>query len=507
MRSSHQTIPPAGPARELLREKGQYWTPEWVARAMAAYALGAGADHLFDPAVGAGAILRAAKAVAAELLGRSVTLLGTEIDAGVLSEALASGLSRGDIERVEIADFVLAPPQRRYSAIAANPPYIRHHRIPPDVKAALRRLSQRVLGTPLDGRAGYHVYFLIQALQLLEPGGRLAFLVPADTCEGIFAPVLWNWIVRNYRLEAVVTFTPDAAPFPQVDTNALLLLISRDAPCDFFWWARCAVPDSPHLEEWCASGFAPPRAPGLRVWRRRVDEGLRTGLSRPPMDAPSTGPVLGDFARVMRGIATGANDFFFLTARRAAEWGLPREFLRPAVGRTRDVSGIDEISTEHLHALEAAGRPTLLLTLDGRPRESFPASVQEYLRYGEQLGIHQRPLTRARRCWYRVERRDVPPILFAYLGRRSARFLLNRAGVIPLTGFLCVYPRHQHAASLERLWLVLRHPQTRQNFALVGKSYGNGAVKVEPRALERLPLPEHLLQEAGLDAASSAHGP
>ena len=48
--------------REALRVKGQFWTPDRVADAMAAYVLGNGADHLFDPAVGAGALFQAALA-------------------------------------------------------------------------------------------------------------------------------------------------------------------------------------------------------------------------------------------------------------------------------------------------------------------------------------------------------------------------------------------------------------------------------------------------------------
>jgi adenine-specific DNA-methyltransferase len=33
---------------------------------------------------------------------------------------------------------------------------------------------------------------------------------------------------------------------------------------------------------------------------------------------------------------------------------------------------------------------------------------------------------------------------------------------------------------------------------LVGKSYGSGAIKVEPRSLERLAIPEHVIEKFGL---------
>ena len=67
---------PTGAPREALRVKGQFWTPPWVAEAMVAYPLAAGATTIFDPAVGAGAFLLAARKVSGEL-GRQVVCTQT----------------------------------------------------------------------------------------------------------------------------------------------------------------------------------------------------------------------------------------------------------------------------------------------------------------------------------------------------------------------------------------------------------------------------------------------
>ena len=58
--------------------------------------------------------------------------------------------------------------------------------------------------------------------------------------------------------------------------------------------------------------------------------------------------------------------------------------------------------------------------------------------------------------------------------------------------------RHNWPGNTDQLWQVLKHPDTAGNLRRVGKSYGSGAIKVEPRALERLPIPAHVLAEAGL---------
>ncbi|HEX5387504.1 MAG TPA: N-6 DNA methylase [Gemmatimonadales bacterium] len=486
--------------REALREKGQFWTPDWVADAMAEYALGGGADHVFDPAVGAGAFFRAARRVAS-VRGRRVALLGMERYADVLQQAHAAGVDGAALRNVAIGDFALAPPARRYRAIIGNPPYIRHHRISAADKAALARFSAALLGRPLDGRAGLHVYFLLRALTLLEPGGRLAFILPADTCEGVFAGALWQWIARGYRLDAAVTFEPAATPFPGVDTNALVVLIEHSAPAPRVRWVRCAE-RTMSLSRWIARGMQAAGAPGLTLVDRDLDEALRTGLSRAPCDGMRDSVQLGALARVVRGVATGANEFFFLTAARASALGLPGEFLSPAIGRTRDLDTGDVLERKALARLDAAGRPTLLLAIPPLPAAGLPSAVRAYIAQGEARRLHERPLIRTRRPWYRMERREPPPFLFAYLGRRNARFVRNAAGAVPLTGFLCVYPRHTDPRSLERLGRALAHPTTLANLKLVGKSYGGGAIKVEPRALERLPIPRALLGGLELPAAT-----
>lgn len=210
----HQKLPAAGPEREALRVKGQFWTPDWVAEAMLEYVVGGGSDHVFDPAVGAGAFFRAGKVVAAEA-NRNLKLLGTELDQSVIEKAKGDALSEDDLTNIQITDFVLHPPDKSFKAIVYNPPYIRHHRLASDVKGALKKLGTRLIGAPLDGRAGLHVYFLLRALQLLAENGRLAFIMPADTCEGVFSSSLWRWITGHYCLDAAITFTPEASPFPR----------------------------------------------------------------------------------------------------------------------------------------------------------------------------------------------------------------------------------------------------------------------------------------------------
>lgn len=483
-----QKLPRKRHEREQLRNKGQFWTPDWIAEAMVEYVI-RDSDMLFDPATGSGAFYKA-------LMNRDkserIRFYGTDVDQNIL---------RGEIYnynscKIELKDFIFDPPAHKFKSIVANPPYIRHHRLSQDTKNKLREISHRILGFGIDGRAGLHIYFLIQALNLLETGGRLAFIMPADTVEGVFAKRLWKWISEQFCLECVATFSPEATPFPDVDTNAIIFFIKKDEPCAEFVWVKSEVSYRNDLKNFIQSEFRMTSSSSLQITKRNLKEALNTGLSRPPLHQDFK-YRLSDFASVMRGIATGANEFFYLTRKQAKELKINGEFLKPAIGRTRDVCE-DCISRETLNHLDKKDRPTLLFSPDGRRLEDFSEEIQKYLLYGETIGINNRSLIKTRTPWYKMEERAIPKFLFAYLGRRNVRFIRNEAGVLPLSGFLCVFPRFRDEESVNSLWKILNHSETVNNLHLVGKSYGSGAIKVEPRSLENLPIPDELVEKSGL---------
>jgi adenine-specific DNA-methyltransferase len=489
----NQKLPTVWHEREALREKGQFWTPIWLAEAMASWVTEQSPSVLFDPAVGPGTFFAAARSI-----GYKGHFAGFELHTMAFADGEKLGLNQKDFSTIEIADFISSRFNRTFSAIISNPPYIRHHRLSDQRKTELRAVAERVLGFPLDGRVGLHVYFLLKCLEHLSPEGRLAFLLPADICEGISSHALWNRLCERYRLEAVLTFDKSAAPFPKVDTNAMVFFISHSTPLPHFKWLRIKERNSITISNLLrTSKNVHENHDSLIFHERELSEALGTGLSRSPRPATLHGVPLSHFARVIRGIATGANEFFFLTREQLKSLELDPRFFVRAIGRTRDCR-TDVLHRSTLEQLDQAGRPTWLLNLDNTPKDRLPAKLRSHLESGVQQQLNLRPLIQSRQPWYKMEQRTPPPILFAYLGRRDCRFILNEAGVVPLTGFLCVYPWDTNRESIHRLWRALNHPDTLQNLAFAGKSYGGGAVKVEPRQLDKLEIPNSVLQTIGL---------
>ncbi|HET7561904.1 MAG TPA: N-6 DNA methylase [Rhodanobacteraceae bacterium] len=488
-------------ARELLRDRGQFWTPQWVARAMVRY-VSYNAGPIYDVGVGSGAFAAAIRSVHPNW-DFSRKYHGAEPDLGALQNLAELGFTKSELHGVKALDFSTVTSLGDCRSVIANPPYIRHHRLSSATKQRLRRQAASECGVLIDGRAGLHVYLLIHALHLLPEDGRLAFIVPSDVVEGIFARPLWEWIASRFCVDACVRFTPEATPFPGVDTNPVVLFIRRSAPRPHFMQAICSTEQTLAFEEWVRRNMPEGNGPEISACRYPIERALERGFGRDLDDALGDSLPLSAFASTLRGVATGCNEFFFLSSEEIRTRRLPPEYFLRAVGKTTDVQG-DTLTLDDLERLDSSGRPTWLLSLPSITQERLPAALRHYLDEGQELGLPARALISQRNPWYKMEVRRPPAFLFTYLGRRSARFVRNLAGAVPLTGFICVYPHSETPDSIERLWQTISDPETLAHLKHVGKTYGGGAIKVEPKSLANLPIPMPVIRRYGLQPAIRA---
>jgi adenine-specific DNA-methyltransferase len=194
---------------------------------------------------------------------------------------------------------------------------------------------------------------------------------------------------------------------------------------------------------------------------------------------------LRQLASTKRGIATGANEFFHLSAPRAAELSLPSQVLIPCVGRAADVQGF-EFSEDDLRALTMNGRRVFLATFGA----SLTAAEQRYISAGAASGIQGRFLLAGRRPWYTMEPQRPAQIWAAVFGRQGLRFIHNRTKALTLTTFHCVYPTDRSDRFVAALTLCLNVPSVQAAARAHTRVYGGGLLKFEPRDLLEICVPD-----------------
>lgn len=201
-------------------------------------------------------------------------------------------------------------------------------------------------------------------------------------------------------------------------------------------------------------------------------------------DLPQGWTLLNELASFRRGIATGCNEFFLVSAEEADKVGVQERHRRLCVGKSADVRGLC-FTSKDVKELRDSGRRVLLLDFS----EQLSPSERAYIEEGAASGIQKRYLLKTRKPWFSMEQRPPAPIWAAVFGRGDFRFVLNDAMVLSLTNFHCVFPKVEGMNFRKALCLTLNSSIVRERFAQVGRAYGGGLKKFEPNDLKRIQLP------------------
>jgi hypothetical protein len=196
--------------------------------------------------------------------------------------------------------------------------------------------------------------------------------------------------------------------------------------------------------------------------------------------------------RVRRGVATGANSFFFLTDEEAGQ--LPDGATRPGICTLRGTSlSLRALDREAWLALGLAGARCHLLDID----EKFlgnPA-VAALLVRGRQGGLHDRYLCRQREPWYALREMKMPDaFLSPLITSQGLRIVSNEVGAVPSNSlyglFLqdCVEPEVG-----ARVIAWLRSDAGVSALRGHGRQFAGGSIKLEPGELRTLPIPGEIL--------------
>jgi hypothetical protein len=428
---------------------GQFATPPELARAIARAAgrmTGDTVARFGEPSVGTGAFFGA---LVSEV-GLPDTAWGVELDPE-LASLCRSFWSEYGLEVIE-GDFTQAdlPP---VDLLLANPPYVRHHHLDRATKVRLRERVERLAGFKMHGLAGLYAYFMVLGTLALAPGGLAVWLVPSEWLYVGYGAALRSWLARDLRVERVHIFDAAEKQFGDALVSSSVVFVRRAEPAQTvrFTWGSCLEQPDRIEEVSCVE--------------------LATADRWPPVPDLG-GKVLGDYFKVTRGVATGANDFFLMSRAQASDLGLPETVLSPVLPSPRALTEL---------VIDQAGDLLLLDCVDA-PDEA----VLAYLETGVASALPDRYLLSRRRPWYRQERRDPAPFVCAYMGRtQPLRIFWNRARLAATNRWLLLYPREglDEAACWESLCGIDPAAAVSR-----GRLYGGGLYKIEPSELARLPI-------------------
>jgi adenine-specific DNA-methyltransferase len=187
------------------------------------------------------------------------------------------------------------------------------------------------------------------------------------------------------------------------------------------------------------------------------------------------------------GAVTGNNDYFTLTASAVA-----RHKLNDA-----DVLKISPPGARHLRGLTfSLSAWNELVREDSRCFLFWPApgrlskSAKAYISMGEELGVNTAYKCRVRSPWWRVPVGSRPDLFFTYMNHDRPRLATNDARALILNSLYGVHLKEENRKiGKANLPLACMNTLTLLGSEIVGRAYGGGLLKHEPKEADLLPVP------------------
>lgn len=449
---------------EHRKRFAQFFTPEVIADFMARWVLdGRKKMDVLEPAFGLGAFSRS-------LFKQNpkVRVVGYEADATIYNYAAENVAQAGSDVLLYNEDYLRASWEDKYDGIICNPPYLKFHDYD---NASLVPLVNGQLGIRLNGFTNLYTLFLLKSISQLRDGGRMAYIVPSEFLNSDYGVEVKRALLRSGVLRHVVVVDFTQCAFDDALTTACILLCHKDGSLSEVRFSH--VSDVGQLQASLAdySAWAADQLKPETKWKQYY-EGARSADYRHLVPFST-------FAKVSRGIATGANDYFTFRESKKELYGIPERCLMRCVCHSTDVHGLF-FTDDDFQRLSHSDKAVYLF--NGRA-DVKDEHVRGYISLGEETGADKRYLTASRKPWYAIENRKPSPIWVSVFNRKGLRFVRNIAGVSNLTTFHCVYDAG--VVDIDVLFGYLVTNVAKEIFMDNSRQYGNGLVKFEPNDLNK----------------------
>lgn len=145
-----------------------------------------------------------------------------------------------------------------------------------------------------------------------------------------------------------------------------------------------------------------------------------------------------------------------------------------------------------LNQLGRDGSATWLFRPSGDPSEA----AMRYIEIGEMAGVNTAYKCRVRKDWWRVPLVKPADLFLTYMNADTPRITTNAARAHHLNSIHGIYLHAEHKAlGKTHLPMSTLTSMTLVGAEAVGRAYGGGMLKIEPREADRLPVPSPALIE------------
>ncbi|WP_234837733.1 Eco57I restriction-modification methylase domain-containing protein [Sinorhizobium meliloti] len=487
---------------EADKLRGGYYTSPQLADWLCSWAIRKGSDRVLEPSCGNGSFVAAAARRLSEIGAdadaiseqlRAIEIVGDE--AAAARQLLRGGVGARAAEIIETGDFFAwwnSQPQPGFDAVVGNPPFIRYQTFPEPHRSRAMSIMESLGLTP-NRLTNIWVPFVVAAAASLRPGGRMAFVLPAELLQVTYAAQLRSFL--NDRFARIDIVACNELFFENAEQEVVLLLadnaLARPSDNNVCRMALTEMATVAEIVRQSPESLVSKAE--HKTLRHENEKWLKYFLTTKEIEfmralrASDVVTSLATHASIDVGVVTGKNEFFVLSGEQVRDLKLEK-YTIPLVSRSAQLKGA-RVDRKDWSALAAAGDRVHLLDLKPLNGSRLTGALARYIRLGESKDVHTGYKCSIRTPWYAVPSIWTPDAFTFRQIYDFPRMVLNEAGA---TSTDTIHRLRSRGPNPERLIANAYTWLTAASAEIEGRSYGGGVLELEPTEAERLLVPAKL---------------
>jgi len=435
--------------------------------------MSANASSALEPSMGDGTFLHALRCWRDSHAAAPVDVWGVELAKDTFDKTVSLDII--DASHAINADFMSVKPFQ-VDAVIGNPPYVRLRNLSPSAAHRALRVTESHLRQPMDPSGSIWMPFTIHATSFVNPGGRLALVLPYESTYVRYGLPLWGFLGEQFGSLRIIRTR--RRMFPDLLQEAVILLAAeRGGRTDTVLFETLDDVADARLEPGSSSVDVDlgRLVQGDRIFHEaELTQGLTELLNRVrPMLAPAHKNIA---FRI--GYVSGDKGFFHPDAKTCRKRALPGTSLRSSLvsGRSLRRAGL------HTSGVQSDQVANLWLP----DSDNLTSQEASYVRLGEKSSIHLRYKCRIREPWYAVPGVRTPDCVLPVFANNPT-LMLNDAAYAASNSILCGYLHHGVSGKdLAAAWYT---SLTLLEIELKVHALGGGVLVFVPQEAGKIELP------------------
>lgn len=461
--------------------RGAYYTPLQLANAMVSLVVSQNINNVLEPSCGDGVFLDSLASL--NFINDIPDVTAVEIEPDE-AEKVRNNYKENANVHVLNEDFLGFYQQvygkQTYDLILGNPPYIRYQYL----TETQRDIQSRILtshGMKSNKLINAWVAFLVACVQLLSENGKIAFVIPAEILQVVYAEDLRLFLSNQFSKITLLTF--EQLVFPDIEQEILVFIGEKGKEekgiriielSDLEDFKKLNLNSNgfqklEHVKEKWTKYFV--SAEEIKVIQSIRDDKRFTKFS--------------DLALINVGITTGNNTYFSVDKATNKQYDLSSVTL-PLIGRSSHVHGVYFTDSDWQENIQDNKR-AMLISFPDTPYETYPSKHKEYIKLGEKNGENKGYKCSIRDRWYIVPSVWIPDAFFLRRNNLYPKFVLNQCNAVSTDTMHRI--KFNEGVKAENVLLSYYNSISFAFTEICGRSYGGGVLEILPGEVGNIMLP------------------